>query len=720
MSTEPPSAADPDPIPVDSPDRGPCLPWTHRPRLLPVLPGWVRSWVTLWAAARWVTRYGAHLSVFHLVRFPLYVLRLAWCAPRGLARLLTETAAWVLDGEGRPLRAGAVAEATPDVYLRLVAERRRRVRLRLALLAVLVVLVVVAVLLAPLAPTWVRATAVTLVVAGLGWAGIPADAPLAGPAVIPHRVQRLTADVITRALLALGIAEINKTTKAGGGVSFPAPITRDGPGWRADIDLPHGVTAVDILDRRDRLASGLRRPVGCVWPEPARTEHAGRLVLWVGDHDMSQTRAVAWPLEKRGTTTLFEPVPLGQDPRGQLVSVPLMFSSVLIGAMPRQGKSFALRVLLLAAALDPLAELRVFDFKGTGDHGYIQKIAHHYASGAATPATLDACMNSLRQLVHDELVSRAETISRLPRDVCPESKVTPQLAAAGLGLHPIVIAVDEIQELFSHPDYRQEAEALCTALIKRGPALGIILILATQRPDRESLPTAISANVGVRLCLRVMGQVENDMVLGTSSYRAGIRATSFSAQDRGIGILIGASDEPRTVKCAYITAEAAEAVVGRAHAARAAAGTLTGHAIGDTTTRDEPVAVSLLADLVAVTRPEETKIWLEVLADRLMDLRPDIYRSWAERDGETKARGLSAALKPYGVSTSQVWGTTTTGKSANRRGIRRSDLLAAHRDTTTSGARHRAASGGDLAATPARPSRPTSNQNQPWDCPGFG
>ena len=42
-------------------------------------------------------------------------------------------------------------------------------------------------------------------------------------------------------------------------------------------------------------------------------------------------------------------------------------------------------------------------------------------------------------------------------------------------------------------------------------ALGTILLLATQRPDKDSLPTGISANVGIRFCLRVMGQTENDM-----------------------------------------------------------------------------------------------------------------------------------------------------------------------------------------------------------------
>jgi S-DNA-T family DNA segregation ATPase FtsK/SpoIIIE len=61
------------------------------------------------------------------------------------------------------------------------------------------------------------------------------------------------------------LAEVNKAmAKGGGGVTFPTPITRDGPGWRADVDLRHGVIVADIVERRERLASGLRRPIGCV------------------------------------------------------------------------------------------------------------------------------------------------------------------------------------------------------------------------------------------------------------------------------------------------------------------------------------------------------------------------------------------------------------------------------------------------------------------------
>ena len=123
--------------------------------------------------------------------------------------------------------------------------------------------------------------------------------------------------------------------------------------------------------------------------------------------------------------------------------------------------------------------------------------------------------------MYAELDRRAGVIDGLPRHQAPEFKVTPELAARkDLGLHPMVIAIDECQELFADDEYGEEAAKYATAIIKRGPALGIILILATQRPDKDSLPKAISANAGIRICLRVMGWQENDMILGTGTHQA--------------------------------------------------------------------------------------------------------------------------------------------------------------------------------------------------------
>ncbi|OLM09293.1 TraB protein [Pseudonocardia sp. Ae706_Ps2] len=648
------------------------LPWRREVSRQPVVEPWLRSREDIAAAARWAAGWAWHATGFHTVRAPLYAARLTARAPQGAVTAIASAARWAGDAQYRPLREQAIRSGESDQYLRLETAHTERVQARhRLLLAGLLGLTGAAAALWTFAPTWLLAVLTVVGLLVLGWVGSPVDKPVTGRSVVTHRPTRLTSDMVVRALGALGLGEVNKALAKGpNGITFPAPITRDGPGWRADVDLPFGVTVTDIIERRDRLASGLRRPLGCVWPEPAHDAHAGRLVLWVGDQDMSQAKPRPWPLAAHGEVDLFKPVPFGADQRGRSVSVLLMFSNVLIGAMPRFGKTFALRVLLLACALDPTAQLRIFELKGTGDLSPMEGCAHRYASGA-DDTTLEQAMESLRE-IYTELDRRSKRIRELPRELCPENKVTPQLSARrDLGLFPIVLGLDECQELFSHPDFKDEADRLATGIIKRGPAMGIILILATQRPDAKSLPTGVSANVGTRFCLRVMGQTENDMVLGTSAYKNGIRATTFTQKDKGIGYLVGAGDEAQIVRSAYLDAPAAEAIAARARALREAAGSLSGHALGET---DEPQARasrSVLGNVAAVFAPGEDRLWSDIIAARLTEQWPTTYLGFSPAT-------LAAALKPYGLKPAQVWGTDPqTGEGRNRRGYHRDAITTA-------------------------------------------
>jgi DNA segregation ATPase FtsK/SpoIIIE, S-DNA-T family len=318
---------------------------------------WLRSRTEFGSVVRWAVTHLAHTTAFHAVRVPLYAGRLAWRAPAGAARVLVAAGRWVSDAEGAPLRLATVTSGDIDAYLKLVHVRQDRVRLRWRLAALAVVLVALAAVAASLwLPLAGQAVAVLLLIGVLGWVGSPTDAPIISRAVVTTRAQRLTSDIVVRALGALGITLINQALSKGPGISFPAPIQRDGPGWRAEVDLPYGVTAVDIIDKRRELASGLRRPLGCVWPEPVDDEHAGRLVLWVGDQDMSKARQPAWPLAKTGTVDLFQPAPFGTDQRGRWVSLTLMFISAAIGCWA----PLILRmVATFIARTDPRKQLRM-------------------------------------------------------------------------------------------------------------------------------------------------------------------------------------------------------------------------------------------------------------------------------------------------------------------------------------------------------------------------
>ncbi|GAA2663589.1 MULTISPECIES: cell division protein FtsK [Actinosynnema] len=674
-------------VQVDQPDSSDDSTWVSRLReteRLPIIPGYLRTLSEVRQTAAWVGRHYAHATGYHAARTPLYLLKLAARSPQGALLLMAATGRWVADAEGRPLRREMAVRGEAEKYLRLVQERNARVRFRTVLLAAGSALgVVLLVLLPGVAPEWVWWVCVTAALAVLGKLGTPQDRPVAGRAVVGPQAQKLTSDVVVRALSSLGIGGINQAVgKNVHAIGFTAPITRDGPGWRADVELPPGVTATEVVEKRDKLASGLGRPLGCVWPENNTSGHPGQLVLWVGDRDMSKAKQPAWSLRRGGAVDLFKPQPFGTDVRGRWVEVTLMFVAGIIGAIPRMGKTFTLRELLLIAALDPRSELHSYDLKGTGDLSPLGPVCHRYRAGD-DPEDLEYAVADLRAL-RQELRRRTKVIRELPKDLCPENKVTTELASKrSLRLHPIVIGVDECQVWFEHPEFGAEVEEICTDLVKRGPATGIVLLLATQRPDSKSIPTQISDNAVLRFCLKVTGQMANDMVLGTSSYRNGERATQFSFSDKGIGLLKGVTDETKTVKGVYVDGPGAETIAGRARALRTAAGSLTGYAAGlDAEVVDGDVTSTLLPDVLAAMGSAD-KMWSESIVERLAELRPGAYGPWADQDGKGRAVQLAAALKPHGVSTGQVWGTGADGKGANRRGLTRADVAAAVTDSVS-------------------------------------
>ncbi|MEU6339907.1 cell division protein FtsK [Streptomyces sp. NPDC046977] len=611
-----------------------------------------------------------YATIYHGIRVPYYMARLTAMAPRGAMRLTSSTGRWVWDREAAPLRDWAVRTEDADEYMRLARLRADRVRLRGSLALVALVLgAAAAITLYILGDAWLYSAAAVSVL-GLGYAGQAQDAPVIGPAVLRTEVEKLTSSIVLRGLNAIGNQRISAALKKGGdmdGMRFTSEITRDGPGYRADLDLPYGVVPEDVMEQRQALASGLRRKLGCVWPAGDPEEHEGRMVLWVGDKPMNETKKPTWPLLAEGQVDLFKPVIFGNDQRMRWVSVTLMFASVVVGSIPRMGKTFLMRLFLLIAALDPRAHLYAFDFKGTGDFSALESVCHRYRAGEEEGDVLYVLM-SLREL-KEELRRRAKVIKTLPRSRCPENKVTPVLADdKSLGLHPIVVGMDECQVGFEHEKYGAEIESICTDIVKRGPALGIVGMFGTQRPDAKSLPKGISDNAVLRFCLKVISQLANDMVLGQSMYKAGIRATMFARSDRGICWMVGEGDDPRIVCGSYVDAPAAEGIVTRARVMREEYGNITGHAVGEQP--EARTGMDVLGDVLKVLPPDEDKAWCERIASRLAELRADVYGEWSSAQ-------VTSALKPWGVTTDQVWGTDDAGEGRNRRGILRSDVAAA-------------------------------------------
>jgi S-DNA-T family DNA segregation ATPase FtsK/SpoIIIE len=165
--------------------------------------------------------------------------------------------------------------------------------------------------------------------------------------------------------------------------------------------------------------------------------------------------------------------------------------------------------------------------------------------------------------------------------------------------------------------------------------------------------------------LKVMDQIANDMVLGTSAYNTGIRSTQFRAEaDAGLGYQVGAAASAQVVRTYYLDMAATEKVAARARAAREHAGTLSGVALGEDDTAPQR---DVLADAAEVLAGATGRQW-QPLADQLAHRFPE---RWAEATGD----GVRAELGAHGVPSVVV---VMDGKRA--RGRRGADV-----DTAVSG-----------------------------------
>lgn len=633
----------------------------------PILAEWARSWRGARAAARHQAKDAGYVTAYHGVRLPKYAAKTAVWAPVGLFRTIGQAVHWARAEEGNwALRQHAASRADADTWLKLDARRQRQSVWRWWVLAAAAAAIVAGAVVLAVGPVWWRYAALALVVPFLATRGRPADKPLTDRVSEGNRYRKLTADLVRRALTSLQMAAINSAiAKDPKAISFPVDIHRDGPGHIAIVDLPYGVEAAEVVARRGKLASALRLPLDQVWPEPA-PGHTGRLALWVGYEPASAMKQPAWPLlGDVSKVDVFRPFAFATTPKLDTVSVDLMFRNFLFGGQPGSGKTFALRDLILAAALDPRTEIRGYELKGVGDFAVLEPVMAEYGNGF-DDETLARCFAFI-QWLYEECRRRSKRIEHYARlGKAPENKVTPELACLkGSGLHPLVAWFDELQELMTSK-YGKDAGELLEKVIKLGRALGVIILIGTQIPDKDSLPTGITRNVNSRFCLSVADQTANDMILGTSAYRNGYRATVFQpVSEAGWGVLRGFG-KVQSVRSFYVDTTAALRIVTRAVALRTSAGTLP----TASTERDVPAAHSVLDDLARVWPGDEKAAWNEILCAALADLRPEAYGGW-------EAAQLSTALKPYPAIKVADVGRRIDGKPVTRRGIRHTDLLAA-------------------------------------------
>jgi len=374
--------------------------------------------------------------------------------------------------------------------------------------------------------------------------------------------------------------------------------TRVGDGWAVTVDLPATRKAADVIKNREALASALAVDEVQLIVERVRGNggHAGRVSMWVADEDPYAAPPIRTPLLDVSRWDAWRPVPFGRDARDRGIALPLVWTSLLVGAIPRQGKTFATRLAAAGLILDPWTRLYVADFKAGKDWMAAEQVSHRFLSGDDAEHVL-TLVEWLEELVA-EVQGRYARMRELDDTVCPESKVTPDMSRdTSLNMPITALFVDEVQvpledrtpvevqgKKLTAGDYIGQ---LLTWLAKKAPAAGVVLVLATQRPDSKTIPSGLRAVLGSRFALRVMDWRDSNIVLGEQMNTRGYDSSRLLPSHKGVGILrpdgettAGDSALAMTVRTYFMPNEDWQTVCQRGRSLREEAGTLTGHASG--------------------------------------------------------------------------------------------------------------------------------------------
>jgi hypothetical protein len=348
-----------------------------------------------------------------------------------------------------------------------------------------------------------------------------------------------------RAVRAVAISAFGgRPTRVGGVRNTPV-------GQYMTVQVPLGGSVADLERHANALAAAMgardlrvrRWPGNASWAE----------VVVIRNDPLSANEPLACPWAETPSADLWQPVPVGMDETGAVVSVSLPEHNVLLGGEPGAGKSASLSLLVAAAALDPEVKLWLLD-------GKLVELAPWVGSAEASvgPNVAEA-VDLLRRLQSEMDLRFAELLARRRR------KVSPDMA---MPLH--VVVCDELALYLAGGERKERVEfaEVLRDLVARGRAAGVIVLAATQKPSSDIVPTSLRDLFGFRWALRCSTREASDTVLGSGWGSEGYSAADIDAATRGVGFLLHEGGVPVRMRSYYLDDATIARVAERAEALR--------------------------------------------------------------------------------------------------------------------------------------------------------
>ncbi|APU22933.1 FtsK/SpoIIIE family protein [Actinoalloteichus sp. GBA129-24] len=306
-------------------------------------------------------------------------------------------------------------------------------------------------------------------------------------------------------------------------------------GWTGRLRLAAGQTARDVTGRLRTVESALQLPVGSVRAEPW-PDRADVAVMRVIESD-PHSDPVYWAGSP--AASIADPMPVGPYDDGDVCRVPLYDRQsgthhALIAGTNGSGKSGLLNLMACHAVTAPDAVLWAIDLKGGIELRPWWPVTDWLSTTAESARTM---LGALREVID----VRGRHATNRVWQASPEQPV-------------IVVLIDEAAELPVEcvPDLESVA--------RRGRALGVALVLATQYPTVNAVGSAqVRAQLRTRVAFRFLKTGEASTVLRDT---AGTDPAVIRKDRPGCGYVEAAGAErPALVRCYWVTDDLVSEVV---------------------------------------------------------------------------------------------------------------------------------------------------------------
>lgn len=505
---------------------------------------------------------------------------------------------------------------------------------------------------------------VTLAIGRLWWVGRSQGEIPRWVATQPTRVVHddvpITPSIVVTALRDLGIPVLRKAIvkMRDAGAEMLGPISLAGCGVEVDVTLPSGVTTLEVQRKRRQLAENLGRhehEVFITIPQAARTVR-----LWIADSGALDEPIGPSPLvmDQDMTADLFTgQAPWGQDLRGDRAALSLLMRHFLITGLSNQGKTAALRALVLWLVLDPTVELRIADLKGVGDWRMFDKLSTTFIQGPTDEHVIAAT-----EMLEKGVREMERRIAALEASGATDG-VTRKMASSGGGFHPLFLIVDEAQVAFMCPAKDEDGATYggtkatsryfmaARKLHNQGRAVLVHLWQGTQDPTDQNLPKLVREGAHIRAALVLGTEEQARMALGDKAINGGAAPHKLrQGLDKGTlvvsgdGVPLPPGQASITIRTHFINGETAVELANRAVERRGAVLRLVeevrdlladiAEVIGsrETPAGEVPALLKQLAPGYAPYRDIQRKDVLKTLEDEEVEVPKTGNRMWVRPD----------------------------------------------------------------------------------------